>query len=90
MTRRNAFRGPNHWNLDLGVYKSFAVTERVNLQLRGEAFNLFNHPNDFINGPVDIFSTGLDVQAKKGGLGINPSFDTRERRNMQLGVKLTF
>jgi len=90
MTRRNAFRGPNHWNLDLGVYKSFAVTERVNLQLRGEAFNIFNHPNDFINGPVDIAATGLQVQAKKGGLGFNPSFDTRERRNMQLGVKLTF
>jgi hypothetical protein len=28
--------------------------------------------------------------AKKGGLGLNPAFDTRERRNMQLGVKLTF
>jgi len=90
MTRRNAFRGPNHWNLDLGVYKSFALTERVNMQLRGEAFNIFNHPNDFINGPVDISATGLDVQAKKGGLGLNPSFDTRERRNMQLGLKVTF
>jgi hypothetical protein len=39
-------------------------------------------------------STGADVCplviAKKGGLGLNPTLDTRERRNMQLGVKITF
>ncbi|MCU1308016.1 MAG: TonB-dependent receptor [Acidobacteriaceae bacterium] len=91
MTRRNAFRGPNHWNLDFAAYKSFKVTERFGLQFRGEAFNVFNHANTFIAGAQDIFSNGgAFVVAKKGGLGLNPAFDTRERRNMQLGVKLTF
>jgi hypothetical protein len=91
MTRRNTFRGPNHWNLDFAMYKSFHLTERVGLQLRGEAFNLFNHPNTFINGAQDVsVNGGPVVVAKKGGLGLNPAFDTRERRNMQLGVKITF
>jgi hypothetical protein len=91
MTRRNTFRGPNHWNLDFAAYKSFKVTERVDLQFRGEAFNVFNHANTFIAGAQDIFSNGGSfVVAKKGGLGLNPAFDTRERRNMQLGVKVTF
>jgi hypothetical protein len=91
MTRRNSFHGPNHWNLDFAAYKSFKLTERVGLQLRGEAFNIFNHPNTFIAGAQDVFSNGgAFVVAKKGGLGLNPAFDTRERRNMQLGVKITF
>ena len=50
MTGRNVFRGPNHWWLDFGLYKNFKVTERVGLQLRGEAFNIFNHPNLWVLG----------------------------------------
>jgi hypothetical protein len=42
---RNTFRGPSFWNLDAGVIKSFNVTERVRLQVRGEFFNLLNRPN---------------------------------------------
>jgi hypothetical protein len=50
MTGRNVFRGPNHWWLDFGVYKNFKLTERFALQLRGEAFNIFNHPNLWVLG----------------------------------------
>jgi hypothetical protein len=32
-------------NIDLGTVKTFAVTERWRVQLRGEAFNLLNHAN---------------------------------------------
>ena len=52
---RNIFEAPGYWNLDLGVTKRFAVTERANLQLRAEAFNAFNHPN--FDNPRDA-STG--------------------------------
>jgi hypothetical protein len=96
MTRRNSFRGPGHYNLDLGVYKSFKVTERVGLQLRAEAFNMLNHANLFVLGDTADVSSGEPfVQAKRGGggnstLGIAPGQDTREHRNLQLGVKLTF
>jgi hypothetical protein len=41
-------RGPaqNTWNAAL--YKSFHITERVKLQIRGEFFNFANHPS-FLN-----------------------------------------
>jgi len=42
---RNHFRGPNKTNLDMTLAKSTKITERVNLQLRVDAFNLFNHAN---------------------------------------------
>ncbi|HZR28749.1 MAG TPA: carboxypeptidase regulatory-like domain-containing protein [Terriglobales bacterium] len=50
MTSRNTFRGPNHWWLDFGLYKNFKLTERVGLQLRGEAYNIANHPNLWVVG----------------------------------------
>ncbi|MCA1683885.1 MAG: hypothetical protein LC708_01965, partial [Actinobacteria bacterium] len=46
---RNSFYGPGVWNLDLGVYKNFRLSERVGLQLRGEAFNILNHHNFYVN-----------------------------------------
>lgn len=42
---RNIFRGPNYWNVDLGIVKMFDITERFKLQFRTEMFNAFNHPN---------------------------------------------
>lgn len=40
---RNAIRGPGQTNLDLSISKHFAITERINLELRGDAFNVLNH-----------------------------------------------
>jgi hypothetical protein len=92
MERRNAFRAPGLWNLDLGVYKSFKLTERVGLQLRGEAYNLFNHSNLFVDpNNLDVSSTTA-ITAVRGRAGLNAGlgagFD--ERRNLQLGAKITF
>jgi hypothetical protein len=42
---RNIFVAPNYWNLDLGIQKRFAITERIGFQLRVEMFNAFNHTN---------------------------------------------
>jgi hypothetical protein len=36
-------RGPARWNLDLGITKETKITERVALQIFGQAFNVFNH-----------------------------------------------
>jgi hypothetical protein len=42
---RNLLRGPGSFTFDTGVMKDFRATERVNVQFRWEAFNIFNRPN---------------------------------------------
>ena len=36
--------GPAFINADLSVFKNFAITERMKLQLRAQAYNFLNHP----------------------------------------------
>src|SRR5262249_44063469 len=42
---RNVFRGPHVVNMDLSMFKSVSIREGWNLQLRFEAFNVFNIQN---------------------------------------------
>ncbi|HEX4277071.1 MAG TPA: TonB-dependent receptor [Bryobacteraceae bacterium] len=42
---RDAFRGPDFWQLDTGINKSFAVKEGIRLQFRSEFFNILNKTN---------------------------------------------
>lgn len=42
---RNLAQGPNFWNLDAGLTKKFKLTERFNLEMRAEFFNVLNHAN---------------------------------------------
>jgi hypothetical protein len=42
---RNIFTGPGFFQTDFGLHKNFQVTERFRLELRGEAFNVFNTVN---------------------------------------------
>jgi hypothetical protein len=80
MTGRNAFRGPGFWNLDAGLYKSIRITEGTALQLRFEAYNVFNHANLFVLGSQAFVDNGLGyVPARRLG-----------RRNIQLAAKLIF
>jgi hypothetical protein len=55
---RNTFRGPGFWNLDTALLKTWQMpwSEHQNLQLRWEAFNLFNH-NSFALPAVGITGT---------------------------------
>jgi hypothetical protein len=50
---RNAFRGPGATNLDLAIAKKFKIHERATLELRGDAFNVFNH-TQFSNPDTSI------------------------------------
>jgi hypothetical protein len=43
--RRNQLRGPGAWNINYSLFKNFRLTERFNLQFRGEFFNVLNHAN---------------------------------------------
>jgi Carboxypeptidase regulatory-like domain len=53
---RNNLRGPGFFSMDMGLAKAIPLwTESVSLKLRGDAFNVFNHPS--FNAPcADITS----------------------------------
>jgi hypothetical protein len=42
---RNSVYGPGFTNTDLSLAKNTKISERVNLQIRADAFDVFNHPN---------------------------------------------
>ncbi|MBV8705795.1 MAG: TonB-dependent receptor, partial [Acidobacteriaceae bacterium] len=60
----NSLRGPIFINQDLNLAKKFRLTERFGLEVRGEAYNIFNHanlgiPNNNVNGSNAGIITGL-------------------------------
>ena len=38
--------GPHAFSYDMGIYKTFRLSERTNLQFRSEFFNVFNHESN--------------------------------------------
>jgi hypothetical protein len=51
----NAFNGPAYFDWDMSARKDFALTEKLKLTFRGEAFNILNHPV-FLMGDQNINS----------------------------------
>jgi hypothetical protein len=76
---RNILRGMSAFNIDAAVQKAFAITERVNVMLRGEFFNLLNHPNFGLPGSNVAAPNTLGV--------INGAADPRI---LQLGARMSF
>jgi Carboxypeptidase regulatory-like domain/TonB-dependent Receptor Plug Domain len=90
---RNDIAGFGLTQVDLSVGRKFPITERINLQFRADAFNLFNHPN-FTN-PQGFFQFGSSFlrssQMLNQGLGgLNPLFQEGGPRSLQMSLKLTF
>jgi hypothetical protein len=101
---RNSLLGPHFRQVDFSIYKDTKITERVNLQLRLEAYNLFNHPN-FANPYLPFFitdpaingtdatghHTGFFPLASTGDVGVGyPFLGSGGNRGLQVGAKFTF
>jgi hypothetical protein len=78
--RVSNLRGFGFANLDFGITKNFRITERWNIQIRGEAFNVFNS-HSFMNYFVS------NLQSPSFG---NWNGSVTAPRNLQLGGKITF
>jgi len=87
MLGRNTYRTPNAYSLNLGVYKNFKLTERMEMQFRAEAYDLFNHSNYYLNYGGTDSEFGSPVTVEKG---FNPGLATNERRNLQFALRLSF
>ncbi len=71
---RNGFYGPHYRNFDFSLTKGTQLTERVNMELRVDFFNLFNHPN-FANPLLPSFNVLWDnngVDSTGHGIGFFP------------------
>jgi hypothetical protein len=85
---RNAIRGYDYWDVDMGLSKDFAITERSHFQLRAEAFNLFNHTN-FGDPNTNVPDTGAPlVQGQTGSFGVISS--ALPQRELQVAGKIIF
>lgn len=80
------FRNPGAIIIDLSVFKTFTITERLKLQLRGEAFNAPNHVN--LGTPNGSFGAGPNGANNNDAFGRITS--SRDPRLMQVGLKLIF
>jgi hypothetical protein len=90
-------RAPGTGNVDMSLFKTTHITERLAFEFRVEAYNALNHPN--LPAPYAGFTAGKPVDPNnpynEGGLNTSPSFGmitsgATSTRNVQLGGKLTF
>jgi hypothetical protein len=71
------------------------VSERLRLRLRGEVFNLFNHPNfgapvSFLNRPTSGRSLSMLSSSRGFDAGLNPLYQIAGPRSIQLALRLQF
>jgi hypothetical protein len=96
---RNLFRDSGFRDWDLSVSKNWKLGERFSTQLRGEFFNVLNHP-DFANPAGANVAYGFNDPSVPGSFGCgcatpdvaaaNPVVGSGGPRAIQLGLKLLF
>lgn len=89
---RNVIRALPAWQVDFAMRRQFSLTDKLNLQLRAEAFNIFNHPN-FGTINTNLASTTFGQATNMLGTqlsGLNSLFQTGGPRSFQLALMLRF
>lgn len=84
---RDFFRGPGRTNLDMALAKTTPITERLNLEMRLEAFNVLNH-TEFANPDTSLGGQFFgQITTTTLGTGI---FALQTQRILQIGARLSF
>jgi hypothetical protein len=91
---RNAVRAPGLWQLDPSLNKRFRVTERVGLNFRAEAFNVFHraqygHPAVTWAPPVGAVANPNNYGVITGSYNTNPT-GSGTPRELQFSLKAEF
>ncbi len=76
---RNVLSGPGLFNLDFSLFRTVPISERLHLQLRGEAFSITNTPQ-FANPGTVLGNANFGYVTGTTGGG----------RIVQLGAKMSF
>lgn len=91
----NTLLGPGIVNLDLGLFRQFKVTERINVQFRAEAFNATNTPH-FSNpsGNISSLVTNSDGSFRSGVFEVtgvrNTGREGIDERVFRFGLRIGF
>ena len=93
-SQRNGFTGPSQWNFNMSLQKGTRIGQRVQMEVRLEAFNVFNHRN--YGNPAFGWTQGAATSAASLVSG-TPNATAGQidgivgtMRQIQLGAKLTF
>jgi hypothetical protein len=98
---RNFVRGFGAWQMDMAVRREFPIFENLKLQVRAEAFNIFNHPNfgvinSYCAGTPGVpgctnplFGQSTATLANSPGV-LSPLYQLGGPRSMQFALKLLF
>ena len=78
-TGQNILTQNGLWNMDWSLNKTTNISERIRLEFRFEAFNVFNHPT---------FASGISGNSGTDTFG--RTVTAGEPRRLQLGLKLHF
>jgi hypothetical protein len=84
---RGSIRGPGLVNFDTSLFKKFRISERLNLQFRAEAFNLFNHSNFFYPNSVVFVGNSAKYSYSDTAGQITAAAISRQ---LQFALKLMF
>ena len=90
---RNVLTGPPIYQVNVGIKREFGLYERLRLQLRAEAFNVFNHPQFSGYGTVLSYPTlfGIPSSTLNTSLGgINSLYQLGGPRSMQFSARFFF
>ena len=85
---RGALRAPGLVNVDTSFFKRFKINERLNMQLRAEAFNILNHAN--YGYPNALLFSGNSSSFSSVDTAGATTFTSAKSRQLQLALKLIF
>jgi hypothetical protein len=85
MFRYDEFRRPSFWQVDVSFAKMTPITDRVRIQVRLEAFNLFNSPM-YDERQYNQTTSSADF----GRINRNTTGQSNFQRFVQLGFRLVF
>ena len=93
----NTLRGPGIANLDMGIFRTFSLTQTTNLQFRLEVFNVTNTPHFQNPSGTNVSSLQLNPDGsvrQLNGFGVITATNSVGReydeRYVRVGVRLSF
>jgi len=94
---RNALRGFSFGQLDLSLRRVLPITERLQMSIAAQGYNILNHPNFANPSPMEggnmsspNFGVVTRMMNQGGGGGVNSLYRSGGARSMELSLRLQF